>query len=372
MVPSGTFRRRGGILLLGLGLTAWFVAASPRYWKSDEAGFPVEALSAAPKDPPPELWWLEIDDSAQGVTKRIFRGSEEKSRIVTRPGLAPSVRVEETWHGEALVDRIDYDALGRMIAETAFSDDRSARILWVEDYVYSDGLLSLVTRRTDDGATLGTIGYRYDPRGRLLSIELSGYYGSDEIGSLEGPRLPLGQWSETSSGTMRIERFDGSGNVSSVIVFKNGETVLSSSFSYEKGALVSEIDRSPKDGRTTRSDFGTDGRVSAKKVLDGQKLLESHRYVWDGAGNLLSETRLFPEPETKIDRSWDPKGNLIKEEHSENGNLVLVITWEPGDVRIEETWAGGQAVVRTRYVAGIKVREDFLSNGAVVRTKEYQ
>lgn len=367
MVPA----RRGGLSLVLLLLATALFAAS-EFWTSDEAGFPIARLATRPLRPGDDFYWLEIDRSGKGETRRLYRGAEEKQRIEIVSGGPVGGRIERTWKNQALVDEIEYGKAGETMRETAWSASEPDKPLWVETYSYEEGRLSKVSRAGSDESETGSRSYGYDPDGRLLSVELSGYYGSSAIGSLSGSALPRALWSAGDDATMRIELFDARGNLSSERLVNDGAILVLQSFNYDgSGLLLSSSTKDSRDGSLVNSTYDKTGHLASTTKEKEGRLIESRLFSWDEAGNLVLETRSFPLPILTISRSWDSKGSLVKEERREDGELVLVTSWEADDVRTEESWSHGQAVVRARYVGGIKVREDFLENGVVVRTRSY-
>lgn len=355
-------------LLATLGL--W---ASPEWWKSDEAGFPVERLGAAPANPPADYWWFE-EDSADGVTeKNLYQGSQEKKKILDSAAPTPRHRIERTWQGSNLVDEAEYGSGGEMLRESAYSADTPGGLLWTESYEYTKGKLTRVSRVDAEGKETGSRSYRYDPEGRLLSVELDGYYGQVDVGTLGHGGLPQAFWQDAPDGTMRIEMFDRLGNVASVSFVKGAKAYAVQRFAYDKaGRLLSDSLSNTDEGTSVLSTYGNDGRLAARVMKKGDATIESREYQWDKAGNLIVETRSLPLPIVRIDRSWDEKGKLLREERRENGELLLVVNYEPNSVRVEETWAHGQLVVKTRFENGIKVLEEFFKDGVVVRTRNYR
>jgi len=370
--PSGGRVLRGSFLALLALAAVLSAAAESAYWKSDQAGFPIEALAGPPVSPADDYWWLEVDKSDDKETRRLFRGEDERQRIVTGPASTPGHRLESTWHGKAKVDEIEYGADGEVLRESEWSESSQDKPLWTENYEYKNGRLDKVTRLDSAGAEIGGRDYRYDPLGRLLAVDLTGYFGSTDVGTVAGSGLPEALWSDREDGTMRIELFDGTRNVSKVRIVKGDKTLMEQSFAYdEKGSLVSDSVDDAVAGTNRLSIYGADGRVSKTTVTKDGAIVESHDYLWDSSGNLVEDTRSLPTPVLKIDRSYDSKGKLVKEERREDGVLVLVTSWESDSVRIEETWSGGQVVVRTRFENGMKVREDFLQDGTIVRSRVY-
>ncbi|HUX40921.1 MAG TPA: hypothetical protein VMV83_07125 [Rectinemataceae bacterium] len=355
-------------LLATMGL--W---ATPEWWKSDEAGFPIERLGAAPTNPPADFWWFK-EDSVDGVMeKNLYQGSLEKKKILVSAAKTPGHRIERTWQGATLVDETEYGSSGEMLGESAYSPDTPGELLWTESYEYTKGKLTKVSRSDAEGKETGSRSYRYDPDGRLLSVELGGYYGQVDVGTLGHGGLPQAFWQDAPDGTMRIELFDRLGNVASVSFIKEEKAYALQRFVYDKeGRLLSDSLDNVDEGTSVLSTYGNDGRLAARVTKKGDATIESREYQWDKAGDLIVETRSLPLPIVRIDRSWDDKGELLHEERRENGELLLVVNYEPNSVRVEETWAHGQLVVRTRFENGIKVLEEFFKDGVVVRTRNYR
>ncbi|MDA8410333.1 MAG: hypothetical protein M0001_08075 [Treponema sp.] len=364
---------KGHLAFIVLFVAASGLSASPSWWKSDEAGYPIERISRKPALSAGDSWWLEIEDEKGTLTKRLFRGAEEKKRTILLAAPTQGQRLEQTWHGKVMTDEIEFGITGQMLRESSYSEEKPAELLWSETYLYDKTRLAKVIRLDAGGNETGTRSYRYDPDGRLLSVELSGYYGNVDVGTLSRSSLPRAFWQEAQDGVMRIELFDLRGNVVSVRFVKADRIRAIQHFLYDaRGQLLSDTLDDVAEGTKVVSTYGPDGKLATETSSKNGSTIDSRAYQWDKEGNLVVETRSYPLPVVKIDRTWDSNGKLLREERRENGDLVLLTSYEPDSVRLEETWSENQLVVRTRFENGIKVKEEFFKDGVVVRTRNYR
>ena len=67
---------------------------------------------------------------------------------------------------------------------------------------------------------------------------------------------------------------------------------------------------------------------------------------------------------------YSESGTLTRKETLRDGSLVLSVDYTKNG-RVEELYDDGQLFVKATYVGGLKVKDEFYSNGVVTRTREY-
>jgi hypothetical protein len=248
------------------------------------------------------------------------------------------------------------------------------RLLFRVAYSYTAGRLDLAERFDQEGSSQGTMRYRYDPRGRLLQLDMTGWFGSSAEGSVPGPALPRLSWASDAAGTLeRIERYNESGSVATVLISRAGTSLSLTSYSYSPdGRLESEhLEDFEAKSRIDRR-YDLDGNESAIETWKGGTLVESREFRHDAEGRLTQDRRSFPRPIAIRDIVYDEEGPGSREELRTDGVLGMVITRTDLRQRIEEVYAKGALVARAWFEDNFKVREEFLLDGKVLRERRYR
>jgi len=334
-----------------------------RYYLSNELGMSLE-----------EIGWYRREEAAFVLTVRAHEGGEvrtllKEGREIKRWELSDGE--ERTYEGGELVERVLLDAQGRrrelwefqggsQVRRTEFSYSRpgeiSSRCYDGEgNLLYSDrSLLSrdkglrevrrdsaggersrlalsmpadrLVEERTGgDGRSLIR---RYDVRGRLISRE---------------------RWAGDGLEEREILRYEG-----------DGGTPVGST-------LIDHVA-----GITTERSFDENGYLRLLEVRRDGEVVDQTRYERDPEGRTTLAARRGPGGIEQWRYEYDDQGELLREEYRVRGFLERVTVHESENRSIEELYRDGAPFMRVVFQDGEKVREEFLKNGAVVRTREFK
>ena len=102
---------------------------------------------------------------------------------------------------------------------------------------------------------------------------------------------------------------------------------------------------------------------------DGEELLEEYRYRYHDA-TLHSRAVVGAAGREVVDYTFDDSGRLIREQVRRRGRLIRVISYPAPGERVEEVHGTDGTVLRVLWRDGLRVREEFLHDGALVRTRD--
>jgi antitoxin component YwqK of YwqJK toxin-antitoxin module len=399
---------------LGLLVLAFprLVAAETRYYASDAAAFQGDAVSG----PGASAYVLGL--AVEGGTERrsLYKDgslSEEWLSVGSQKGR----RVEHRKSG-LLSDESDYAPDGRLTEERFYppadkdgqgkGEPPAELPAETRKYGYSSsGLLTKVESFDAAGASLGSLDYGYDSRGRLSELSASGIFGSSASGLvLSGPSLAA-SW--TSSGDLKsgaspelasspeplpqaepapasspaqspeggvgrsyLTRYDPEGRPVAKLSFLDGKLVSGEKLEYDAaGKLKSSRLSRPQDKLLTETGYDEAGRQSLIVILADGKERSRESLSYDDKGRLLAS--LLIEGKTRTSKAWEYDGPdySSRESTTVNGLLVSVrrkladgseslALYDKGSLFLERLSIGGRIKKESYYLAG-----------SLLRVKEY-
>ena len=338
-------------------------AAGTRYYLSNELGMSLE-----------EIGWYRREEAVFVLAVRPQEGGEvrillKEGREIKRWELSGDE--ERTYEEGELVERVLLDAQGRR------------RELWE----FEGG--SLVRRTELSYSRPGEISSRcYDGEGNLLYADtalLSRDKGLREVRreSAQGERSRLSLSmpgdrlvEERSGGDGRglVRRYDAGGRLTSRERWAGDGLEERETLRYE-GDGRTPVGSTVIDyvaGTTAERTFDEDGYLRQLEVRRDDEVVEQTRYERDAEGRATLIVRRGPAGIEQWRCEYDEQGELLREEYRVRGSLERVTVHEGEGRSVEELYRDGTPFMRVVLQEGEKVREEFLKNGAVVRTREYR
>jgi hypothetical protein len=284
----------------------------------------------------------EITNSPAGQIERVYRDGvlAEERRFAPDGG----IEEESIYSGKDLVQKSEY----RRVA---------GRLMGIEASDLS-------------GAPIGSIKYRYDGAGKLISVETSGIFGSGGAGLILASGSPQAAWTRMD-GQYEVRRFDEGGRPLILLTNSDGKPVSRETRTYGSGPFP--LHASIEDlvaGTVSAIDYDERGmpilRVDSAKGKERARI--SSRYGSDG--HLAEETTRTAASVVVRKYTYDSAGALAGSEEILNGNTSKTVTYS-GDARVEDLFRNGKLFARVSYLGGRKVKEEFFDGGSVVRSRNY-
>lgn len=297
-------------------------------------------------------------------------GGQERTESIVDPKDPGSGRVVKdlVYRDGRLAEAISYGADGALLKETFF--DSSSLPVRTRDYIRRDGRLERVQYEDADGASGGSLSYRYDREGRLLGVDSEGDLGAGSAGLISSAAMPEASWVSGESTT--VLGYDDSARAATIQTMKDGAVVSVERRSYgENGILASVRTEDEATGAATELSYDAHGRIALRtqETAKGQKSRTEYRY--DDSGKLVQELFVGGGHRSTRTLFYAADGRLSKEETRRDGELVLVVEHiENG--RVDELYDGGRLFVKATFIGGRKVKDEFYADGVLSRTKEYR
>lgn len=310
-----------------------------------------------------KAWPLVALALALGSSLAFTEGDE---RIESVPGAKGSK--ELVYRGENLVEERSYDERGALVEERSF--DSTSLPVETRSYIRVEGRLTRVEARDFSGIVSGSKSYHYDSKGRLLGVSSEGSFGEGVAGMIAARSVPQGSW--TVGDKTVVLAYDELGRAVLSQTMKEGAALaIERKVFGESGLLESLTLEDKRSGLVQETQYDEKGRPESRIDIPALGPKEMREYGYDDSGRLVEERRSKAGHKTKIVKSYGEEGSLIREETSQDGELILVVSYDK-DSRVEELYEEGEPFVRASYSGGRKVKDEFLSDGIVVRAREYQ
>ena len=346
------------------------------WYRSDALGLALEPLPGARRGEP-QLLRVEWDGELE--IRTLYSEEKESRRWELSPGL------ERIYTGGALAEERAYDDAGRLLTEKLFAEGALSES---RQYLYGLSGLSSVETYGPDGALRARERYELGPGGELRRVrrESPGAPGAEELALVSaGGRL----YEERLAGGGRglVSRYDPEGRVASQETWQERELVERLDLAYPAsggpegpasppGSAPSTAGRLPLSsertvaGTRTVTRYDAQGRDASRLVSRGGKRLEEWSFVYDARGNRVLAVRVEEHGIEQWSYRNDAAGNLEREEYRARGQLEKIVRYQEGG-RVEELYRAGLPFLVVTYRGGVKVLEEFLEGGQVVRRRQF-
>ena len=335
------------------------------WYRSDAIGLALEPLPGARREEP----YLLLVQSRDGLEIRTLYHEGRESR---RWELAAGQ--ERVYAEGSLAEERTYDGAGRLLAEKLFTGGQLSESL---QYRYGLSGLSSVETRGPDGALRSRERYELGPGGELRRVrrDSTGGEGAQELALVSGGgRL----YEERLSGGGRnlVSRYDPEGRVASQETWQGRELQETLELAYPASGADSSAGRQPLstertvDGTRTVTRFDAAGRETSRQLARGGKMVEEWSFRYDAGGNRAQVVKVDEHGTRQWSYQYDAAGNLQREEERARGQLEKVVRYVE-DGRVEELYRAGLPFLMVTYRAGLKVLEEFLEGGRVVRSRRF-
>ncbi|HOX93132.1 MAG TPA: hypothetical protein PLC54_09405, partial [Spirochaetales bacterium] len=203
------------------------------------------------------------------------------------------------------------------------------------------------------------------------SEELAGSSPKDASGESSWYR-----YTESGSTMLAYSRFNGDGRLSTRHVYRLPEgsdqsitLLVEERYAYEDGRLTSMTVLTDA-ARSERSvQYDTQGRAYREEYKQGGKILSTVERNWDDKGLLLVERSQSKQGIATLTYEYAPDARLVAQRWLQNGIPVRTLLYEAEGITVEELFDNGNLFAKIWKKDGVKVREQIIRNGEVLRER---
>jgi YD repeat-containing protein len=355
---------RAVLLLLAVLIGGPAAFGLPAGWyRSDAIGLALEPLTGARRGEP---YLLRVEWRGELEIRTLYAEGKESRRWELLPGL------ERVYDGGSLSEERSYDGAGRLLTEKSFTE---GKLSGTTQYHYGLSGLASVESYGPDGELRARERYELGPDGELRRVRRESPGKAGAAGAAVAEELALVTagdkiYEERLRGGGRglVSRYDPEGRVSSQETWRERELVESLDLAWA-GSQPLSTERMAGGTRTVTL-FDAQGRESSRRVSRGGKTIEEWTFRYDGEGNRVLAVRVDEHGTEQWNYFYDAAGNLKREEWRTRGQLVKIVSYVE-DGRVEELYRAGLPFLVVTYRGGVKVLEEFLEGGQVVRRRQF-
>jgi hypothetical protein len=357
--------RIGGVILCML-VVCLPLAAEELLYRSNEAGVLLEPIPGWRRD---EYDWVAIvRQEGPSLVRRLYERGKESRRWESSPVEGGERREERDFLAEALVSRRVYAADGAMVSEESYRDGAL-----IEKSVSSYAGSRLLRTRTvgPDGKELHSEEYLYTRSGRLREVRRVSVDGQAGDSRFFSGSSGLAQERNAVGSALFIARYDTRGHVVSRERREADELVSREDFIFrpDSDALLSSVERLPREGRTSRRQYDEKGRLLLENVSGPGNTSERIDYIWDENDRASAKKRHSAAGLEEWAYRYDAEGGLVREDYSRRGALEKVTLYSGKNSRVEELYADGEMFLRVSWEGERRVKEEVFEQGTLVRER---
>jgi len=358
----------------GLLLALCLGGASPsafaqelRYYRSNDQGMLLARIPAALKDQ--AQWTLTVSRDSATEDRRLYNNGKEVRRWQVSWNPSHTEKTErESADGKLTVRRI-YDVTESLQREEEFRD---GKLVKTTRYLYEGGRLARRRELGADGKETAVESYLYAEDGRLREVRRSVPNGATDHSEWVSGQGGLVEQRSTMDASRFVERYDAAGRLWQRERFADGTVVSRESFSYSTaGRLASSSEQRPGDSSVIDRTYDDQGRLASETTKVKDVVTETSSWRYDAAGKVAARTRRGHDGMEMWRYRYTDAGDLSREEYTQRGVLVKVISYGEGTHRTEELYRGGERFLKVFFDGDTRVREEVYSGGALTRARDY-
>lgn len=279
-----------------------------------------------------------------------------------------SVMTEQYRKG-VLESRQEMDPAGHCLRELRWRGDLCIEVIlhrWEDDLLMESrtwriwGLFVVDRRRYSLSGALRESWQEYPGR------------GTDRLVRTGAPGAGGEEWHRLDDGDQRVVR-DARGRVALREVWLKGVLDSRTEYDYqtpEDPQLLAVQTRWPGSDRRELATYDAEGRLSAREEFRNNRLRLRESFLYDEAGNPVSQTLMEDGKTREWTREWGSDGILVREAYAEEGKPVRETRYRGGN-REEDIYVDGQLSLRTWWVQGQRTALEEYKDGAIVRKKTF-
>lgn len=337
------------------------------YYRSDWVGLELEKIERYRID---EFEYVLEVRALQGKTvKLLYRNGKEWKRWEILFNLRREKTDEFEYEKNVLVHHLAFDKKMRILVEDFYLDG-----VIDQKRIYSYGPRGIDFAETQDreGNLLYTDEYIIAPSGRLRGIRrIFPDGGVILIHYTYGEGMLVGEW-EYRDGRIKDTKYDEYGRIIRREDWNKDELEFVKEYRYDdnNGKILSETEKDLKRKTVVERFYDEDGNIIRETNSGAVEEPFELTHTFDGGRKVATRKKSALGVE-EWRYTYRGDGSLAVEEYYRRGLLEMRTTYGDGNSRIEEIFREEELFLRVYYVKEKKIKEEYLEDGRVVRTREY-
>ena len=122
-------------------------------------------------------------------------------------------------------------------------------------------------------------------------------------------------------------------------------------------------------GFETEKKYNTEERLSKEIITKSNKTISETTYFYDDEGRKIKMNKVSDKGLEEWAFYYDSEGDLDREEYYQRGILEKRTVYTNDNSYYEELFRYGELLIRVFYEDDVKIKEEFLENGKVIKVK---
>ncbi|MBN1523511.1 MAG: hypothetical protein JW904_03405 [Spirochaetales bacterium] len=337
------------------------------YYRSDSVGLELEIINKYRLD---EFEYvLEVEKTPQLLEKTLFRNQKEYRRWETYYNENGVKTVLKEFENNNIVFNTEFDRKGNRKYEELYSQGilQEKKI-----YSYSSRGIDYVDTLDSRDKKLYTDEYEISPAGRLRAIRRLFPSGRVDIRhyTYSAGRL-VEEW-EYSEGRIFILVYNEDGKLVRRETWEKDTLQIVANIEYDPNTrkIIREIEKDLENDISIERRYDKNGLMEKEIIDKGDGFPSDTTYEYrDGKVVSLRRKSSIGVEEWKY--YHDASGRLTSEDYYRRGFLEMHTVYKEDDSWYEEILRNEEVFVRVFYENNKKVREEFIQEGNVIRTRDY-
>ncbi|MFP4363763.1 MAG: hypothetical protein ACLFR1_07815 [Spirochaetia bacterium] len=340
------------------------VFSETRYYESNSLGQPLRAIPRIRLNEFEYTVEIETSDAEAQRTITLY-----ESGVITKTWIQTldedSVLAEEEYEGE-LVSIREYGPEGQLLQEENYEQDELSYTLL---YSYEDGVRNSAVYTDSEGEIIYREEYAYTPSGQILQVLRTYQDGTTRRSrySYAGASL-LSEWQQEDSSAF-LKRYNSDGTIRSITSYVENEIRSVERFYYEEHTLVSSYYQDRETEQEIERLYDSNEQIIREVINTSPECIIEYEYSDD---LLIRKTQVCGNTREEWIYEYDSEDELSQESYVLNGELQSVTHITGESTYYEEIFREEEAFLRVYYENDVRVKEEVIRNGEVVRERTYQ
>ena len=315
---------------------------------------------------------LSVSGSAPTENETLYSRGRVVRRITRNTQRGGNV--ETTTKDSVLISEVSYDGNGRSTQEKWYNE--RGGLIETLQHAYGAGYKTIVS--TDSaGAQRYSELHTYDLEGKINSVIRTYPNQRQEATFFDFINELLLREIHISPPTRYVIRYDQLGRAVERFRAIDGELQTAEFLVYGEGAS-NNPPRTPASSRVVKYDTNTvenrtydrSGREITLEVVRDEAIVERGRFEY--ANQQLSKSVVYTTGSSTVrEKSFGEERDPIEERWIDSGELVRRIVFTGENSSYEERYSNNTLFARIYYRGQNRIKEEFIRDGKVIRTREY-
>ena len=340
--------------------------SNTRYYQSNDIGMKLKEINEA--DISTYEYILIIDKRSDQEKRNLYLENELIKRWELSLYNNKNVREERVFNKEVLESLRYFDRRGRLIEEHLYSDNLFTQKTM---YIYGENQELFQTKTFNNtGALIYYEKYDFNRLGMIRKVKRIWSDGRIQVSSFIYGKGRLVEEVFSTKNEMTISRYDDSGKLLIIEVWKKEDNIRNTHFFYKKdGSLESSLENNLAGGFETEKKYNTEERLSKEIITKSNKTISETTYFYDDEGRKIKMNKVSDKGLEEWAFYYDSEGDLDREEYYQRGILEKRTVYTNDNSYYEELFRYGELLIRVFYEDDVKIKEEFLENGKVIKVK---